>query len=161
MPVTIRPAEPADVPILVRFVHDLAEYEREPDACRLTVDQLHEALFGDGPAVFATVALHDDEVAGAAIWFLTYSTWTGVHGIHLEDLYVSPAHRRHGVARALLAELARTCLRRGYARLEWAVLDWNTPALDFYATLASEPLDGWTTHRVDGPALRGLAAAVD
>jgi GNAT superfamily N-acetyltransferase len=157
VPPTIRPAEPTDVPTLVRFVHDLADYEREPDSCLLTVDQLHEALFGDTPAVFATVAVHDDEVAGAAIWFLTYSTWTGVHGIHLEDLYVSPAHRRHGVARALLAELARTCLRRGYARLEWAVLDWNTPALDFYATLASEPLDGWTTHRVDGPALGALA----
>ena len=157
MPVTIRPAEPADVPVLVRFVHELAAYEREPDACLLTDGALHEALFGDTPAVFATVALHDDVIAGAAIWYLTYSTWTGVHGIHLEDLYVSPAHRRHGVARALLAELARTCLRRGYARLEWAVLDWNTPALDFYATLASEPLDGWTTHRVDGPALGALA----
>jgi GNAT superfamily N-acetyltransferase len=155
--VTVRPAEPDDVPALVRFVHELAEYEREPDACRLTVDHLHEALFGDTPAVFGTVALHGDDLAGAAIWFLTYSTWTGVHGIHLEDLYVSPAHRRHGVARELLAELARTCLRRGYARLEWAVLDWNTPALDFYATLGSGPMDGWTTHRLNDEALATLA----
>nr|WP_157647418.1 GNAT family N-acetyltransferase [Actinomycetospora chiangmaiensis] len=154
---TIRPAEPADVPTLVRFVHELAAYEREPESCLLTGDQLHDALFGDAPAVFATVAVQGDGLAGAAIWFLTYSTWTGVHGVHLEDLYVSPDHRRHGVARALLADLARTCVDRGWARLEWAVLDWNTPALDFYATLASEPLDGWTTHRVDGAALTALA----
>ncbi|WP_372460412.1 GNAT family N-acetyltransferase [Actinomycetospora soli] len=154
---TIRPAEPADVPTLVRFVHELAAYEREPESCLLTDVLLHDALFAPAPAVFATVAELDGAPAGAAIWFRTYSTWTGVHGIHLEDLYVDPAHRRHGVARALLADLARTCLDRGWARLEWAVLDWNTPALDFYATLASEPLDGWTTHRVDGEALVGLA----
>lgn len=155
---TIRPAEPADVPVLVRFVHELAAYEREPEACRLTTDQLHDALFAPDPAVFATVALVDGDVAGTAIWFRTYSTWTGVHGLHLEDLYVSPAHRRHGVARALLADLARTCVDRGWARLEWAVLDWNTPALDFYATVGSAPMDGWTTHRVDGAALAALAA---
>ncbi|MEJ2871357.1 GNAT family N-acetyltransferase [Actinomycetospora sp. OC33-EN08] len=157
MTVVIRPAEPADLPTLVRFVHELAVYEREPDACRLTEDQLGTALFGPSPAVFASVAGHDGEIAGTAIWFLTYSTWTGVHGIHLEDLYVSPDHRRHGVARALLADLARTCVDRGYERLEWAVLDWNTPALDFYAALGSTPQDGWTTHRVDGEALGALA----
>ncbi|MDL5158281.1 GNAT family N-acetyltransferase [Actinomycetospora termitidis] len=157
MSVTIRPAEPDDVPILVRFVHELAAYEREPESCRLTEAQLDAALFGPSPAVFATVARVGGEVAGVAIWFLTYSTWTGVHGIHLEDLYVSPDHRRHGVARALLADLARTCVDRGYERLEWAVLDWNTPALDFYATLSSTPQDGWTTHRVDGDALQALA----
>ncbi|WP_433798483.1 N-acetyltransferase family protein [Actinomycetospora sp. CA-084318] len=157
MPVTIRPVGPADVPTLVRFVHELAAYEREPESCLLTADQLHDALFTSAPAVFGTVAEIDGDLAGAAIWFRTYSTWTGVHGLHLEDLYVDPAHRRHGVARALLADLARTCVDRGWARLEWAVLDWNTPALDFYATLASEPLHGWTTHRVDGAALAALA----
>ncbi|MFC5064593.1 GNAT family N-acetyltransferase [Actinomycetospora atypica] len=157
MSVTIREARPDDVDALVRFVHELAAYEREPESCHLTAAQLHTALFGDSPAVFAAVATVDDEVAAMALWFVTFSTWTGVHGIHLEDLYVSPAHRRHGLARALLADLARTCLDRGWSRLEWAVLDWNTPALDFYATLSSVPTAGWTTHRVDGDALRALA----
>lgn len=157
MSVTIREARPEDVDALVGFVHELAAYEREPESCHLTSGQLHAALFGEAPAVFATVATLDDEVAAMALWFVTFSTWTGVHGIHLEDLYVSPAHRRHGLARALLADLARTCLDRGWSRLEWAVLDWNTPALDFYATVSSVPMTGWTTHRVDGDALRALA----
>jgi GNAT superfamily N-acetyltransferase len=154
---TVRDIRPDDVPTVVRFVHELAEYEREPESCRLTGEQLHEALFSDRPAVFGHVAEVDGVVAGTALWFVTFSTWTGVHGVHLEDLYVSPAYRRFGVARALLARLAATCTERGWARLEWAVLDWNTPALDFYATLSSRPQDGWTTHRVDGAALEALA----
>jgi GNAT superfamily N-acetyltransferase len=154
---TVRDIRPDDVPTVVRFVHELAEYEREPESCLLTDEQLHEALFSDRPAVFGHVAEVDGVVAGTALWFVTFSTWTGVHGVHLEDLYVSPAYRRFGVARALLARLAATCTERGWARLEWAVLDWNTPALDFYATLSSRPQDGWTTHRVDGAALEALA----
>ncbi|MDT7745320.1 MAG: hypothetical protein QOE59_4398 [Actinomycetota bacterium] len=154
----IRELRPDDVPTVVRFVHELAEYEREPESCLLTADQLHAALFSDHPAVFGHVAEVDGSVAATALWFTTFSTWTGVHGMHLEDLYVSPAHRRLGLARALLARLAAVCLERGWARLEWAVLDWNTPALDFYATLSSTPQDGWTTHRVDAAALTDLAA---
>ena len=157
MPVTIRPAEPADVPVLVRFVHELAAYEREPDACLLTDGALHEALFGDTPAVFATVALHDDVIAGAAIWYLTYSTWTGVHGIHLEDLVVDPGHRGRGLGRELLAALAAECVDHGWARLEWSVLDWNTPAIDFYRSLGAEPMSEWTVHRLTGEALGDLA----
>jgi GNAT superfamily N-acetyltransferase len=156
--VTIREIRPEDVPTVVRFVHELADYEREPESCLLTDEQLHAALFGEHPAVFGHVAEVDGVVAGTALWFVTFSTWTGVHGMHLEDLYVSPSHRRHGLARRLLARLATTCVERGWARLEWAVLDWNTPALDFYATLSSTPQDGWTTHRVDGTALDELAA---
>lgn len=155
---TVRDIRPEDVPTVVRFVHELAEYEREPESCRLTDEQLHAALFADHPAVFGLVGEADGVVAGTALWFATFSTWTGVHGVHLEDLYVSPSHRRAGLARALLARLAATCVERGWARLEWAVLDWNTPALDFYATLSSSPQDGWTTHRVDGSALEALAA---
>lgn len=156
--VTVRDIRPGDVPTVVRFVHELAAYEREPESCLLTEEQLHTALFGEHPAVFGHVAEVDGAVAGTALWFVTFSTWTGVHGVHLEDLYVSPPHRRLGLARALLARLATTCVERGWARLEWAVLDWNTPALDFYATLSSRPQDGWTTHRVDGDALGALAA---
>ncbi len=156
--VHVRDIRPDDVAAVVRFVHELAEYEREPESCLLTDEQLHTALFSDHPAVFGHVAEVDGVVAATALWFVTFSTWTGVHGVHLEDLYVSPSHRRLGLARALLARLAATCLERGWARLEWAVLDWNTPALDFYATLSSSPQDGWTTHRVDGTALDDLAA---
>jgi GNAT superfamily N-acetyltransferase len=156
--VTVREIRPEDVATVVRFVHELADYEREPESCLLTGEQLHTALFGEHPAVFGHVAEVDGVVAGTALWFVTFSTWTGVHGMHLEDLYVSPSHRRHGLARRLLARLATTCVERGWARLEWAVLDWNTPALDFYATLSSMPQDGWTTHRLDGTALDELAA---
>ena len=156
--VHVREVHPDDVPTVVRFVHELAEYEREPESCLLTVEQLHAALFCEHPAVFGHVADVDGEIAATALWFATFSTWTGVHGMHLEDLYVSPSHRRLGLARALLARLATVCVERGWARLEWAVLDWNTPALDFYATLSSTPQDGWTTHRVDAAALTDLAA---
>jgi GNAT superfamily N-acetyltransferase len=156
--VVVRELRPEDVPAVVGFVHELAEYEREPESCLLTADQLHAALFSEHPAVFGHVAEVDGRVAATALWFVTFSTWTGVHGMHLEDLYVSPSHRRLGLARALLARLAAVCVERGWARLEWAVLDWNTPALDFYATLASTPQDGWSTHRVDAAALTDLAA---
>lgn len=156
--VTVRAIRPDDVPTVVRFVHELADYEREPESCLLTADQLRVALFAEHPTVFGHVADVDGAVAGTALWFVTFSTWTGRHGMHLEDLYVSPSHRRLGIARSLLARLASTCVERGWARLEWAVLDWNTPALDFYATLGSTPQDGWATHRVDGGALDDLAA---
>ena len=156
--ITVRTIRPDDVPAVVRFVHELAEFEREPESCLLTAEQLHAALFAGRPTVFGHVAEVDGVVAATALWFVTFSTWTGVHGLHLEDLYVAPSHRRLGLARSLLARLAATCVERGWARLEWAVLDWNTPALDFYATLRSTPQDGWTTHRVDGAALDHLAA---
>lgn len=156
--VTVRAIEPDDVPAVVRFVHELADYEREPESCLLTDGQLHAALFAEHPAVSGHVAEVDGALAAAALWFVTFSTWTGVHGMHLEDLYVSPSHRRLGLARSLLARLAATCVARGWARLEWTVLDWNTQALDFYATLRSTPQDGWTTHRVDGGALTDLAS---
>jgi GNAT superfamily N-acetyltransferase len=156
--VVVRGIRPDDVPTVVGFVHELADYEREPESCLLTSEQLHAALFGEAPAVFGHVAEVDGTVAAMTLWFVTFSTWTGVHGVHLEDLYVSPSARRLGLARRLLARLATTCTERGWARLEWAVLDWNTPALDFYATLHSTPQDGWTTHRVDGAALTELAA---
>jgi GNAT superfamily N-acetyltransferase len=107
--------------------------------------------------VFAHVAEHDGEVVGFALWFLNFSTWAGKHGIYLEDLYVRPDMRRFGLGRALLAELARICVERGYPRLEWWVLDWNQPARAFYAALGAAEMDEWTVHRLTGPALRALA----
>lgn len=153
----IRPARPSDVPALLGLVRELATYEREPDAVVATEDQLRGVLFGPGPAVFCDVVEIDGEVVGMAVWFLNFSTWLGRHGIYLEDLYVTPAHRGGGHGKALLAHLARRCVDAGYGRLEWSVLDWNTPAIDFYVGLGAAPMDEWTTHRISGDALAALA----
>jgi len=123
----------------------------------LTEAQLEAALFGPRPALFGHVGVIDGQVVGCALWFLNFSTWCGVHGIYLEDLYVQPVHRRTGMGRALLAELARECQLQGYVRLEWAVLDWNEPALGFYRALGARPRDGWTTFRLSGDPLDRLA----
>jgi GNAT superfamily N-acetyltransferase len=153
----IRPARPGDVEAIHRLIRELADYERSLAQVTATSDDLARALFGPAPAVFAHVAEHEGSVAGFALWFLSYSTWLGSHGIYLEDLYVSPAVRGHGYGRALLAELARICVQRGYGRLEWWVLDWNSAAIGFYASLGAAPMDEWTVHRLTGPALRALA----
>jgi GNAT superfamily N-acetyltransferase len=155
----IRPARAGDVPAIYRLVRDLAEYERSLHRVSAGEDDLRQSLMADQPAVFAHVAEHDGEVVGFALWFLNFSTWEGKHGIYLEDLYVRPDMRRHGHGRALLSELARMCTDLGYSRLEWGVLDWNSPALDFYASLGAVPMDEWTVHRLTGPALRALASA--
>jgi GNAT superfamily N-acetyltransferase len=155
----VRRVAPDDVPAVVQLVHELAAYERAPEACTLTAAQLRRALFGPDPALFGHVAVADDEVVGCAIWFLNFSTWRGVHGIYLEDLFVRPAHRGTGLGRALLEELARECTRRGYARLEWAVLDWNEPAIGFYRSVGAVGQDEWTTYRLDDKALSRLGGA--
>jgi GNAT superfamily N-acetyltransferase len=155
--VVIRRAEPPDVPAIVGMVHELAEYERAPDECHLTDDQLHAALFAAEPALFGHVAVLDGQVIGFSLWFLNYSTWRGVHGIYLEDLYVKPAARGTGAGKALLAALAQVCADRGYERLDWWVLQWN-PARAFYAGLGAKAMDEWVPYRLDGPALRALAA---
>lgn len=153
----VRRIEPGDVDAVVGLVQELADYEREPESCHLSSEQLHTALFCPAPAVFGHVAVADGQVVGCALWFLTFSTWEGVHGIHLEDLYVQPAHRRTGLGLALLATLAAECTARGYARLEWSVLDWNAPSIDFYRALGAAGLDEWTNFRLDGPALAALS----
>jgi GNAT superfamily N-acetyltransferase len=152
----IRAASTGDVEDLVQLIHDLAEYERSPGSVEITADALRGALFGPSPTVFAHVAEVDGRVAGMAIWFLTFSTWTGRNGIHLEDLYVRPEARATGVGRALLTELATIAVGSGYARVEWSVLDWNEPALRFYRSLGAEPLDEWIGYRLSGPALATL-----
>jgi GNAT superfamily N-acetyltransferase len=145
------------VPAVVAMVHELAEYERAPEKCHLTGPQLHTALFGPQPALFGHVAVDPDDVpVGFALWFLNFSTWEGVHGIYLEDLYVRPAARGSGAGRALLATLAGICVERGCRRLDWWVLNWN-PARDFYATIGATAMDEWIPYRLTGDALHRLA----
>ncbi|MEV4641557.1 GNAT family N-acetyltransferase [Actinoplanes sp. NPDC049548] len=142
---------------MVSMVHELAEFEREPQSCHLTEAQLAAALFGPQPALFAHVAVdQDDAPYGMALWFLNFSTWEGVHGIYLEDLYVRPGHRGSGAGAALLAELARICVERGYRRLDWVMLDWN-PAADFYAAIGASASENWLPYRLTGAALHRLA----
>lgn len=156
----IRPAEPGDVAELHALIEELAAYERETDAVEATAEDLAAALFAPEPSVHAHVAVVEvdgtEVVAGVAIWFVTYSTWRGRHGIWLEDLFVRPQRRRLGLGRALLSDLAATCARRGYGRLEWSVLDWNEPAHAFYRSLGAAPQDEWTTWRLHGEALEAL-----
>jgi GNAT superfamily N-acetyltransferase len=151
----IRPATPNDVPAVLTLIRELAAYEREPDAVVATEDGLAAALFGAAPAVFCHVAEDGGEVVGFALWFRNFSTWLGRHGIYLEDLYVRPSHRGRGLGRALLATLADLARERGYGRVEWAVLDWNTPAQEFYRALGAVPMDDWTVWRLAGEALGG------
>lgn len=155
---TIRDARPEDVPTILELIHDLAIYEKEPDAVRNTPEQLNQALFGDSPSVFAHVAESDGAIQGFALWFLNYSTWEGVNGIYLEDLYVRPEARGEGHGKALLQNLARIAAERGYARVEWSVLNWNEPSISFYDSLGAFPQDEWTTYRLTGPALTAVAS---
>ena len=159
----IREATPADVPEILAMIHELADYEKAPHEVVATPGLLREALFGEDPAVYALMA-EDDEtgaVVGFALWFRNFSTWLGRHGVYLEDLYVRPSHRGHGYGKALLQELARIAVERGYGRFEWWVLDWNTPAIDFYRSIDAVPMDEWTVYRVTGEPLRRLAAVDD
>ena len=154
----VRPAAPGDVPVVLALVRELAAYEREPDAVEATEAMLAAALFGPAPTASCHVAVDaDDEVVGFALWYVTFSTWRGVPGLWLEDLFVRPSARGTGLGRALLQTLARVCVDRGYARFEWWVLDWNAPAIGFYRSLGAVPQDEWTTFRVDGAALTALA----
>jgi GNAT superfamily N-acetyltransferase len=155
----IRPAEPRDVPTLVALVHALAAYEREAESCTVTEDQLRTALFDEQPAASSHVAVEGDDVVGFALWFPTYSTWTGERGLWLEDLFVLPEHRGAGHGKALFSALARHCVQRGWPRFEWEVLDWNQPSIDFYEAHGARHLKGWLPYRLDGPALLSSAAA--
>ena len=155
---SVRPATPGDVELIVKLVRDLAEYERAVDQVRATPELMREALFGAHPAAEALIAEVDGRAVAFALFHHTFSTWEGRRGIWLEDLYVPPEFRRLGVGRRLLERLAQVTVERGGTRLGWAALDWNTPALDFYAKLGASRLGEWEMLRLEGAALARLAA---
>ena len=154
----IRFATPDDVGTVLRFVRELAEYERELDKVVATEPMLHEALFSSPPAAEALIAEVDGEPVGLALFFHNFSTWTGWRGLYLEDLYVTPEARGSGVGKALLKRLAQIAVERGCQRFEWAVLDWNTPAQDFYKAMGASIMDDWRICRMSGDALTAFAA---
>lgn len=159
----IRPATPADVPLILSLVRELAEYERALDQVVATEETLHQHMFGAGwgrgPVAEALIGEIDGRPEGFALFFSNFSTWLATSGIYLEDLYVRPAARGRGLGRALLTRLAQLAVERGCGRLEWAVLNWNEPAIGFYKAIGAHPLDDWTTFRLSGEALRSLGAA--
>ncbi len=154
----IRYAVKEDAPRILQLIKDLAEYEKAPLEAKATLEQIDESLFSDDPHAFCHVVEVDGTVVGISIWFLNYSTWLGKPGIYLEDLYIKPAYRGKGFGLALLKELAKICIERDYERLQWWVLDWNEPSIEFYKSLGAEAMDEWTVYRVSGDALKNLAA---
>lgn len=157
MPLMIRPAMRGDAGLIFALVRELADYEKLAHAVDATEDMIGEALFCAHPRVFCDIAEWDGQGAGFALWFASFSTFRGRHGLYLEDLYVRPAFRRKGIGRALFVHLARRCVAEGWARFEWSVLDWNTPSIAFYRTMGAVLLDDWTMCRLSGDALAGLA----
>lgn len=155
----IRPGGPADAALVLALVRELAQYERLLHEVDATEAMIAAALAGPSPRLFCDIAERQGEAAGFALWFYSFSSFRGRHGIYLEDLFVRPASRGFGLGRALLANLARRCVAEGLARLEWAVLDWNEPALGFYRRIGAEAMDGWTVQRLSGEALGKLAVA--
>lgn len=153
----IEPATSADVGLILSFIRELADYERLLDQVVASEELLREQLFGARPGAEVVIARWQGEPAGFALFFYNFSTFLGRRGLYLEDLFVRPAYRGHGVGRALLAFLARTALARGCGRLEWWVLDWNEPAIGFYRVLGAEALSDWTVYRLTGEPLRALA----
>ena len=150
----LRTATPADVPVILRLVRDLAEYERAPDAVVATEEDFLRHGFGPSPRFSVLLAEQDGEVAGFALWF---STWLGKPGVYLEDLFVRPELRARGIGKAMMIELARIAVREGCGRFEWSVLDWNQPSIDFYRSLGARLMEEWVVCRLEGEALRSLA----
>jgi len=157
----IRPATRADVPVLVELIGELADYERARDQVEIDNEMLEQALFGPEPSAGVIVATVNDLVVGMALYYRSFSTWTGRPGIYLEDLYVRPTYRGSGVGKGLLASLARIALTDSCARLEWSVLDWNEPAIAFYQSIGAVEMDEWVRYRLAGPALAEFAALAE
>ena len=158
MAVVVRDAAHSDAPLILKFIADLAEYEHLSHEAVATVPDIERELFGANPKVFCQIAEQDGAPAGFALWYYTFSTFQGRHGIWLEDLFVDPDMRGHGIGKALLVDLARRCVRESLGRFEWAVLDWNQPSIDFYPRQGAIFLDDWRRCRVHGEALQKLGA---
>lgn len=153
----IREAEPKDAPLILQFIRELARYEKEPDAVVATEADLERHLFGKRPKAHCLIAFYGQEAAGFALYFFNFSTWLGRPGLYLEDLFVQPKSRKNGVGTALLKRLSQIALRNECGRLEWAALNWNTLATDFYEKIGAEPLSEWMTYRIEGDEIRRLA----
>ncbi|MDP4864994.1 MAG: GNAT family N-acetyltransferase [Candidatus Nanopelagicaceae bacterium] len=152
----IRPAKREEVGEVLQLIQDLATYEKAPDQVEASRDDLLNTIFAKEPRVFCDLVEVDGQIAGMAIWFLNYSTWQAKHGIYLEDLYIKPEFRAKGYGKALLKHLAQICDKQGYGRLQWWVLDWNSPAIEFYRSFGAEAMDEWTVYRTSGQALKDL-----
>jgi GNAT superfamily N-acetyltransferase len=157
MALTIRRARPDEMALVLSLVRELAEYEKLLHEVEATEAMLAAALFGDNPRLFCEIAEWQGEPAGFAVWFVNFSTFSGRSGIYLEDLFVRPAQRGKGIGKALLSHLAKQCVANGWSRLQWSVLDWNTPSIEFYKSLGAELMEEWTVCRVGGAALTALA----
>jgi len=158
--VSLRPAKAEDVPLLLRLVHELAAYERAPDGVKMTEAQFRDALFGPKPRAEALIAELDGAPVGFAVWYQSFNTWTGTPALYLEDFFLRPAARGRGLGKQIFTYLAGLAVERGYARMEWMVLDWNDLAIDFYTGMGATPLPDWTKFRLSGDALTKLAAGV-
>lgn len=156
-PVEIRNATADDASLILRFVQELATYEKEPEAVVATEADIQTSIFGPESTVEAVICEVAGEPVGFAVYFYNYSTWLGRNGMYLEDLYVSPAYRKVGAGKALLKHLAGIAVAKGCGRFEWSVLDWNEPAIGFYQSLGAKPMDGWTVYRLTGAELEALA----
>ncbi|CAH0998764.1 hypothetical protein LEM8419_00112 [Neolewinella maritima] len=155
----IRFATRADLPVILNFIRQLADYEKLAHEVTATEADLERTLFGEQPAAEVVIAEHEGAPAGFALFFRNYSTFLGKPGLYLEDLFVLPELRGKGIGKTLLQFLAHTAVQRGYGRFEWSVLDWNTPAVEFYRAIGAEPMEGWTVQRVTGTTLQELAAS--
>ncbi len=153
----IRPAGIEDTEEILALIYELAVYEKAPQEAKATAEQIRQSFFCEDPKVFCEIVEEDGKIAGFAIWFLNYSTWQGMHGIYLEDLFIRSEYRKRGYGKDLLKHLAGICKERGYGRFQWWVLDWNTPAIEFYTSLGAEAMDEWTVYRVSGKELSDLA----
>ena len=152
----IRPAKSEEVGEVLQLIQDLATYENAPEQVEASEEDLLNTIFASDPRVFCDLVEVDGQIAGMAIWFLNYSTWQAKHGIYLEDLFIKPEYRGRGYGKALLKHLAKICDEKGYGRLQWWVLDWNSPAIEFYKSLGAEAMDEWTVYRTSGKALKDL-----
>jgi len=157
MSLIIRRARPDDIAVVFALVKELADYEKLSHEVVASPADIADALFSEHPTLFCDIAEWNGAVAGFAVWFTNFSTFAGRHGIYLEDLFVRPAFRRNGLGQALLGHLARACIERGWARLQWSVLDWNAPSITFYKSLGAELMEEWTLCKVTGAALAALA----